>query len=215
VNNFLSRDSILFKGSHQMFRPMNQRLLSLQSSRDAATLVEILVATAIGVVILATLAGIFETSNSIARRSITQDRLFSEAVAITSDIERSLQHRIPSPGEETWQADQIAFITNQNTSSGKIRILSDDKTKAVAMENLAGDGSPMKVLGMERDDMAAQVRFEFASEMNGLDPQWVQTLPQGAPPRLVRYEVTVQPLQRNRDQPVMPVHLTGAVALVD
>lgn len=189
-------------------------------SRSGVTMVEILVAMAISVVVLGTIAGIYDTSMRISRRSILQDQVFAEATLITSTIERGLQEYVPS-NEERWTAKEVSFLAGDGQLAKSRRIWSDAESGHVSMEVFALDAPASRpaqsAVGMEKQTIQTSVTFQFARDFEGIKPVWSESVPDAEHPRVVRYEVTAKLLDEKqpREAIVSPVTLSGAVALVD
>ena len=171
------------------------------AARSGLTLAEILVATAVTGVVLATLAGVYESSSRISRRNILQNEIFAEAMAAVSTIENSLRQISHSAEPERWTGDMVSV----RKSDGTIWTSADLNPHSSTTKPVS---SPKPQQMVERT-----VHFKFASEFDGFQPLWKDSAE--TTPRLVHFEVTAQLLEQHqpRGATLAPVTLAGSIAL--
>ena len=215
-------------------------LRSASTRRSGMTMVELLVSMAVGIAVFGLLLAILDQTTRLSERSIAREALWREAVGAAQTIEQTLRGyaspgdlSIENPEKDVFGAEDAEFYSVGAWAGAdvlRMRIGADPdqdvepegravviiSREPVSVEN-AGAGTLEEAdrrVVFGSDESYAAIRFRFAYKIGkDLKPDWTEKRKTGKRPRLVEYTVTVSSREAPEGMPIMPVQLTGAVAL--
>lgn len=187
-------------------------------NKNGVTLVELIVAIAVGIMLAEIIFGIFISTNKATEKSNSRVLLYSEARTIDKQIQNIIKKRIPeaeilTPGqaslasftenavrvyspaisEKQYKASLIT-IKNQTTPDNKNnRIIAFEESFDPAGAVL--EGGAVKDLGTQGDRIKAKIKFKFANEFEGLEPKLVDSITTGT--KLIQYTITLEDIKKD------------------
>lgn len=160
-------------------------------SARGMTLVELMVALAVGGVVFGLLLGAMIETGRRTDRDVERHLMAAEAASLAQAIDRLLSGAL-AEGDASFERDVLTFQSCESLGSAaglakRIAVGQNEDGPTVVIES----GSEAVYSSPNRDRIASQVQFRYAREFNGIEAVWNAAA--GGTPRLVEYRVRVWP----------------------
>lgn len=173
--------------------------------RSAVTLLELLVAIAVAGMVGGVVVRIFLETDRATRRLSEGNALLEETRACLRSIEETLNRQaLAVAGADTrvvWEARRFVIPVcnlagDKGVGTAEIAQYGPtaDETGRIDRVRIAADRGSRAIerLGISPDEHEYLVSFQYAKELDGLTPIWVNEMTGGASPRLVKARLIVR-----------------------
>ncbi|MCD6386562.1 hypothetical protein J7M23_12405 [Candidatus Sumerlaeota bacterium] len=206
---------------------MNKRRI-LHKMNRAITLVELLVVMVVGIMVLGLILQMFISTNLATKKANIEAIMLQEATLIAHQLESALDAWVAEQSayhvEEMFKDAKLQFArveyegtekrnlvvsTFQNQSlNGRTRIVMINRP--LRRERSEAEEPRPSVLGLNEPRIATNIRFSYASKLDGFNITWLNEITPPERPILIRYTITVSDLQHL----VKPLQLTSSVRVL-
>jgi len=168
----------------------------------AMTLIEIIVAMAVGVIVLGLLLAIFISTSKGVDKAISKNMLLQEITLASDQVKNVLEYHIPavelsidSGVTESFSAEEIRIASS---AKGKVaahtikNVFEDKEGQSVehTYKPLGENGSETKdFLGVSSKEVNLSIRFKYANSFDGVEPIWRSSLEK---PALILFTITAE-----------------------
>lgn len=179
-------------------------------TKRAYSMVEVLVVTAVGAVVLGLVLDALIQTNRVSDELVLGQQMRQEALVIAQSVEKVVRLRIDpatgaTGGNEKFLAGEMKTLSMAPAPGGQVRALetsvstdAENGPRVVVRRAAEGGDAKAGVLGANPDRFRTEIAFRYAEEYDGLEAKWADSAT--SKPLVVEYTIHVWPKRKGFDR---------------